>query len=90
MWKEVLQDKQETGTEEDKKEKFERLALKRMDRALNILDLIANLSTSRYHCKEEQATAITSELKKKVNYIESLFCRRIVLNDKKELKKHDR
>ncbi len=69
-----------------KKEKFQKLALKRVDRTLVDLDLIANLTTSRYSFTKEQAGAITSELKKKVNYIEGLFERRISLNEKKEKK----
>lgn len=69
-----------------KKEKFKKLAFKRVDRTLINLDLIANLSTGRYYFTQKQAKAITSELKKKVNYIEGLFERRISLNEEKEKK----
>ncbi|GFM12044.1 MULTISPECIES: hypothetical protein [Bacillaceae] len=72
-----------------KKEKFQKLALRRVDRTLGDLELIANLTTSRYNFTQEQAVAITSELKKKVNYIEGLFERRISLNEKKEKKDAD-
>ncbi|MEK5393582.1 hypothetical protein NSQ59_25065 [Margalitia sp. FSL K6-0131] len=93
MWKDYLKNKikEEKNESEEKiimskKEKFQKLALKRVDRTLIELDLIANLTTSRYDCTKEQAEAITSELNKKVNYIEGLFDRRFLLNENKEKK----
>ncbi|MGG1758126.1 hypothetical protein ABEQ76_20485 [Bacillus velezensis] len=66
-----------------KKDKFQRLANKRLDKSLTQLDLVANLSASRYECEDKDADQLTEVLRSKLNYIEELFEKRKYLNSKK-------
>ncbi|WP_231834176.1 hypothetical protein [Bacillus subtilis] len=66
-----------------KKDKFQRLANKRLDKSLMQLDLVANLSASRYECEDKDADQLTEVLRSKLNYIEELFEKRKYLNSKK-------
>lgn len=66
-----------------KKDKFQRLLNKRLDTALIKLDLVANLSTNRYECNEDDVKNLLVSLKSKVIHIEELFDKRILLNSKK-------
>lgn len=66
-----------------KKDKFQRLCNKRLDTALIKLDLIANLSTNRYECNEDDVKNLLVSLKSKIIHIEELFEKRILLNSKK-------
>lgn len=66
-----------------KKDKFQRLLNKRLDTVLIKLDLVANLSTNRYECSEDDIKNLLVPLKSKIIHIEELFDKRILLNSKK-------
>ncbi len=64
----IAGDSGETG-----KEKFKRLAEKRMTKALDTLDLIQNLSSPQYESTEAEHIKIINALRLKVNDIEASF-----------------
>ena len=60
-------------TGETKNEKFRRLALSRMTKALTALDTIMNLSSNQYESTPEEQTKIVNVLRLKVLDIENSF-----------------
>jgi len=60
-------------TGETKNEKFRRLAVKRMEKALTTLDTIMNLSSNQYESTGEEQTKIVNALRQKVLDIEDSF-----------------
>jgi len=61
----------ETG--ETKNEKFQRLAVKRMNKARTVLDTIMNLSSAQYESSSEEQAKIVTTLRSKVLDIENSF-----------------
>ena len=58
----------------DKRQKFQELAEKRVNRALESLRLVGNLSnTSNYDYSPEEAKRITSALQQEVNSLKNKF-----------------
>ncbi len=60
-------------TGETKNEKFRRLAVKRMKKALMVLNTIINLSSNQYESSVEEQTKIINALRLKVLDIENAF-----------------